>query len=65
MNEGSIDRREGTRSLRALTAVRQEARSLTNRHGRLGRRDESRMMAKLDDIATELRSMRHDDTRRN
>jgi hypothetical protein len=65
MNQGSLDRRDGQRSLRALTSVRQEAQALPHRQGRLSRRDEARMMAKLDDINSNLRWMHADNSRRN
>jgi hypothetical protein len=65
MERGQMSRRDGSRTLRALTAVRQEERGLPHRRGALSRRDEARMMAKLDDIAAEISWTGSDDSRRN
>jgi hypothetical protein len=65
MNDGGLNRREGERSLRALTAARAEARALPHRQGRLSRRDETMMLARLDDIASDLRWRNVDNSRRN
>jgi hypothetical protein len=65
MERGQMSRRDASRTLRALTSLRQEERGLPHRRDVLSRRDETRMMAKLDDIAAEISWTGSDDSRRN
>jgi len=53
--DGALHRRNGDRALQALSAIRRDERGLRHHGGDLGRRDEFRMQARLDDVSASLR----------
>lgn len=64
-SHGALSRNDANRGLRGLAALRREESGLRHRGGRLGQRDEARMMAKLESLNASLDWMRRDDRRRN
>jgi hypothetical protein len=64
MNNGTLARQDGWQALRQLSALRNQERHLRHYHGMLGRDDAQRMQARLDDVASNLRWSRLDETRR-
>jgi len=58
LNDGSLTQREGDRALRRLDSIGRETVSLRNRAGNLRPRDERMIMAKLDDLTSDVRAMR-------
>lgn len=55
ISDGRLSRRQGTSALQALAAIRRDERSMRHYDGQLGRRDEARIMARLDAVNENLR----------
>jgi hypothetical protein len=64
MQSGSLAQQDGWHALRQLQALTREEHGLRHFSGRLGREDAQRMQAKLDEVASNLRWSRMDETRR-
>lgn len=58
LNDGTLTRAEGDRALRTLAAIGREESALRRRGGDLRARDQSMIMAKLDDLSDDVRAMR-------
>jgi len=65
LSDGRLSQAEGRDALRSLDSIRREERGLRHYRGRLGRRDEIRLQAKLDAVAESVRWTRGRDSHRN
>ena len=63
VDNGSLSQRAGARALRSLAEIRRDERNMDHRGGRMGRRDEARLQARLDDLKDGLRWSGRDGTR--
>lgn len=63
MNDGSLDRDEASEALRTLNEIRRQDTRLSRANGRLNRRDEAMIQARLERLASDLGWIRQDDRR--
>ena len=58
LSDGSLTSNEGNRALRSLAAINRDERALRSRNGSLRPRDERMLMARLDTLGDDVRTMR-------